>query len=291
MTEQRPIGRKVSSATRRKQNSLEDQAKNAVYETKKDEILKNDKKNRKKIVMLQTADGQWWKMFDRSAAIYAYHLAPLVGKTKVKFLEDTDPRLKAEHGVVTVKNIAEFEASMVRLGVAKIFDKDGMKVFEMKKALSNEEVEEFLGMEQELRKKANRLIVPEVVLPDLYFEVMELAKTTVNTVQQIERSVRSAYGKDLLEKSQEISRNFVLMSNGWKDPEDYFERALYALNDMQADMMPISHARLTNVGKVFQMMRQIDVTRKQLLKDAKEYTKRKEAQNVKNREKKSEKGA
>lgn len=157
---------------------------------------------------------------------------------------------------------------MVRLGVEKISDQGRLKIFKMKKKLSDAEAEVLILTEEERRKEANRLFKPKEIMPDLCVEVIKLSNIAIYAATNIERTLREAYGAGILKSAQKIASDFVRMANGWKEPEDYFEQTIYALKDMQADLYPVSNAKLISVNQAFQLAKQIEIVRRQVLKEA-----------------------
>ena len=104
----------------RKKKSLEGRKKKQLYHKVKKETLGHEEDNFSKLYVVKTQDG-WYKMFDNSAFVYAYELAPRLEKQATVYT-DTDYNYPAKYGVVSIKNFEELKKNMAKLSIILFLD-------------------------------------------------------------------------------------------------------------------------------------------------------------------------
>lgn len=261
---------KISNAEMRRARAQANQAAKAKYEALKEQLLEKEKENYQTVALLRTVDGEWWKMFDHSGAIYAFHLAPKLDKKKhVKFLEDKDYKHKAKHGVATIKDFAEFQTNMARLGVELKKKDNNLAIFRLPQKLSVKEMEGMLRTTQEKRERANKLIRPVAIMPNLHVEMMALNQIVVHTMRKLDPTVRAMIGDEMGRRTTKMLGDFLLVSNGWKDKEEYLSEVMRDLHKDNADLMVLSDLQLIDADKAYNMMVQIEKTKKVVMEESK----------------------
>ena len=254
---------KVSKAGERKKQTAEGREKKKKYEELKKKVLSEEEKNFGSLYVFRDTSG-WYKMVGNSAVIYAYDLAKRL-KINVRVIDDTDFRYKARGGIVTFQNLKIFKERMAKLKIFPRFEQDNMIIFDLGRKYRPEELNEIKNYEAVLDSQANKLIMPDTILPEVKVQLQKLAKILLSNVRKMEPTSQKMVGLDLVKTMGMMYREYVLAMNGYKDPQEYVEWALKRLREIEADMMIILNLELFQRKQMMMVLEEIGKTRRKLI--------------------------
>ncbi|MBQ9017305.1 hypothetical protein IJ103_03650, partial [Candidatus Saccharibacteria bacterium] len=191
----------------------------------KAKVLEAEKNNRESLYVVEMPDG-WYMMMGNSAVIYANDLANRL-KISVKIIQDRDYRHTAIDGIVTFQDLEVFERRMRELKIKQRHRSEGIIIYDLgKDAYTDEKIEE-LKHENEVRiERANKLIVPEVILPELKLRLQELSRAIHPGVRNMDPAGRDLVGREIDGVAGKLVEDFFLAANGWDDMFLFRDRSI-----------------------------------------------------------------
>lgn len=268
----------------RRQKSIEGRKKRQEYFKVKREVLEHEEDNNTKLYVVKAPDG-WCKMLDNSAFIYAYEIAPRL-KKEVTVYVDTDYNYPAKNGVVSIKAFDTLKKELRSVKVELVFDDERIAVFNLGRDVPFERINGFMKIDESLRQRIDKLLVPERIFPSLKQQLRELKETVWHTSQKMSEWNKQMVGYNMARAAKEVFDDFILMARGFKDADLFFSESQMKLERMKCDLLTVEEMKICNMEKIFQISRLISEAEKGLIKASSQLS---EARQKRNEEKKAEK--
>lgn len=143
-------------------------------DTAKKALLEREKENFTKIYALKCYNG-WLKICDNSAMIVAKRLDGRLGRT-YEISADGGYGVKATYGIVSIPpaQVGNFVERLAWAGMPLRFDDVWTLEFELGERVSQEEMVRMLHEDELLIEKANKLVMPRAVLPEIRADIKVL---------------------------------------------------------------------------------------------------------------------
>ena len=273
---------KKSAAEVRREKSAAGRKKREAYNKIKQSVLEYEKENYTKLFVMKSS-GDWYKLLGHSAVIYSAILAPRLGKT-ARLLPDTDYHHNSKEGTVSIRNIGTFKSDMETLGVELIYEKDEGLAFRLGFRVEPEMLNNLIKQGEMERKQVQKLLMPEVMLPQLKMRLFETMKLMYFGAQNLSPLGRAVIGEEMAILICKFGQDFIMMANGFIDRDQYFTDLSQGLQRLKAGMAVVSELRLMKDQKIFQILEALGKTEQELIKASQEVAedeKKKGAETVK----------
>lgn len=195
-------------------------------------------------------------MFDHSALIYYYEIREKINSEQ-KLCVDKDycsKDMKAEYGVVNFQYLDKLSAKLEKIGIKKEYEKDGVVIFELGRAVNKETMLKYYSIETESWEKVNQVVMPKEVIPMLKARVKGLAVTTHELVRKMDGVTRENYGDELERIASGMLEDCYLVAMGDKEKTRTMEDFDIKLRLMNAKIAVITDLRLVVPKKIYQIM-------------------------------------
>ena len=207
---------KLSSAQKRNEQTEEGRKEKARYLEVKKEVMAHEPKNFGKLYLIKsTGKGNYWKMFEHSALLYHYKVAPRIGRDS-RIYPDTDREYKAEHGTVSTSNIDSFIKAVGILKTEVEFRTDEVVIIKLDVRYKKEDIIKLYNIEKEKIERINTLVVPERLLPQLQKKIKLLSTRIHECVRKMESATREDFGAEMDRDVLWIHLNVIQVQNNKK---------------------------------------------------------------------------
>ncbi|MBQ8992504.1 hypothetical protein IJ090_03680 [Candidatus Saccharibacteria bacterium] len=264
-----PEAYKQQMAERRKK-SIEGRQKKQVYNRLKKETLDYEVENFSKLYVLKAQDG-WYKMFDNSAYIYTYELAPRFSKL-VTIHSDTDFNFTAKRGVVSLKDFEGLKAKLAELKIKLVHDDDNIAIFHLGYSIPPERMNGYFAKDEEARQSIEKLLVAKNVFPILKQRARDLNETVWNASQKMSPWNKEVIGYEITKETKWIYHNFIMMARGWKDADAYFPEAQIKLENLRCSLAIIEEMRILENEKIYTILYKIAGVEQELISSYSQYS-------------------
>lgn len=204
------------------------------YEKAKAEVFAFELRNRSKLVAFRSTAG-WWKLGGTSALLYYHRVAPRLG-LKPNLKADGDFYSKFEEGVISIKDINRFEENLKKLGIERIKSGTSMRMYDLGITIDAEEIKRLKKNEEAERKKFNKLVLPKVVLPDVYVGLCNINKAIYENVRLMTPPEREYAGMEMAVMARKMLEKYILMANGKLEKEETLAELLEKIEILIADL-------------------------------------------------------
>ena len=244
------MGDKAEAGRKRKENYYKIKAK----------VLEKEKTNHESLYVVEMPDG-WYMMMGNSATIYANDLANRL-KITVKIIPDRDYRHTAIDGIVTFQNLEVFERRMKELKIKQRHKSEGIIIYDLgENAYTDERIEELKHKNEVRIERANKLIVPEVILPELKLRLQELSRAIHPGVRNMDPAGRDLVGRELDGIAGKMVEDFILAANGWDDIFLFLDRSIRELARIEAKVGLAMVHQLFKINQVEHILDEVGKTR------------------------------
>ena len=233
--------------------------KKRYYDLKR-RILNWEKDNYTKLAVLDAGKG-WYKLFNHSAIIFACQIAKRLG-VKAELISDTDYDLTTDTPVYLFKDFDKFET---RLKTVRIFlgsKEDGVYVFDLGYKVDAADLAAMMKEKEQLRARANKLVLPHEAYPALRNELRLLAGEIYEVVRKMNPAARELVGDSMLGVSARMFENFVEAANGHTDMRQYLKTTIKDLRRLDAKLLLVSDLRLIEDSKTYQLILRVGKAQK-----------------------------
>ena len=184
------------------------------YISRKRTLLKREEENYTKLYVIKCIDG-WYKVFGHSAVILAKHVGRKVGKN-YELNEDRDYGVRSEYGCVSIPptKVDDFKARMLRAGLKLQNEWENGLDYELGERISHEDLLRMIHEDELLAEKANTLVMPNEVLPDLRADMKILLETVHARVRRQEKSARAIFADDMERVAVKMNMLIIAASRG-----------------------------------------------------------------------------
>ncbi len=258
-----PIKQKKSRAARRKQTAEAGRAAKENFLKVKAEVIKQERENLQSLYVIKMPDG-WYEMLGNSAVIYVYSLAKRL-KIHPKIIPDTDYNHVAEDGIVTFQNLDAFEERMRKLKIYRRYSSEWLIIFDLGMKYTQQDINDLKRIDEVKLAQANKLIVPELVFPELKVSIQELLKAIHPNVRKMDPMGRQLVGDSLDSAAGDMLEEFALTMNGWEDARLFLDRSLKRIAKIEAKMLIIITLQMFSVSQIDKILEETGKTKKRIM--------------------------
>ena len=268
--------KRTSRAAKRQQAADEGRKKKEIYLKMKKEVLKAEEENFKSLYVFKTPDG-WYKMVKNSAVIYVFDLAKRL-KINPKMIVDTDYDAVAPEGVVTFQNLETFEKRLGTLKIFRRYSSEWLIIFDLETKYTPERLAELRHEDEMKTQRANKLILPEEVFPELKVRIQELGRAIHPNVRKMDPMGRDLVGRELDKIAGEMLEGFVMAMNGWEDVDLFLMRSMKNLARIEAKMLVVMNFGMFKINQIDRILSEVGKVRRKLEDADKKRQKKREAE-------------
>ena len=253
MTEKKEATKERSRKEELQRRRREGAMRKFDYENAKRKVLHLEKDNYGYIFILETTDG-WYKIMSHSALIYIHYVWPLARDklnltTKApNLIADSDFRDKAPIGIVTRKDISEFEKILKAVGAKEVStsgqNSESVTAYKLERPITESEFWRIKKEEDDLWSKANTVITPKEVYPNLAIDIQEVEMQIYFVARKMQRTDREFFGAEMLSLAKTLAKGVIMAEKGYLRWEEFFEAVPGKIADLYANISLISNFRL-----------------------------------------------
>lgn len=196
----------------------------ARYNERKKIVFEAEERNFEHLVLFLASDGdnpnqqkKFYVMGGNSAIIYAYDIAPRIGRKSVLLRPDLDNGYyKFKHGVTSISNLALLTEKLQEIGISRVLvdNNDLIVYFRLKRKYDKDEIKALLKLRRDEVKEMNKILYTKVVFPDIHRQTMELRTVVYHKLIKMTRTDREILEDKILEPVFRISDAYALMAHG-----------------------------------------------------------------------------
>lgn len=266
-------------------NGVNDEKKKAkqLYLEHKQALLEKEKDNYTKLYLIATPDG-WYKLFSHSALFLSHYLKARMGKA-YRLYRDADFGVQNDIGTVSIRGdkLDEFmkRAEYAHLTLVKKWD--GGLEFDIGERLTEEDVAAMIHEDELVIERANSMVLPHAMMPELLARMRELVKTVHEVVRVQSKMSQTAFLSDMERKATRMNMQAIAMARGAIKIDAALEllldgtEALYEYILTMFDMDMIQPKKYYNVVKKIRSLE--EQVKREAAKRALENVKRKDNKN------------
>ncbi len=201
--------------------------------------------NNQKIIVFPslTSSGEWYKLIEFSALYYVYRLAARMGRT-AKIYNDSDKCSKAVFSA-SFQGIESFMEQMMRLEDPDVeITEDGIYIFTLKKAVSDEELTALRHMEQARREKMYNIMKPKKMDPAIFQQILLISRQVVPRARKLKKEYYNTTGEEMVRDVQNLLALYFDYSEGMCKREEVLVRSARVLNRMMAGVTVLSENKI-----------------------------------------------
>lgn len=238
------------------QLAAEGRATRQRYEKTKEKVWNYEKRNREKLIIFRSTNG-WWKIGGVSALAYKNALAPRLGKDPI-LRDDMDFYSIFADGIISIPNIDIFKKEVSELGLKISHETEEWISFDLNWKISKSELNRWREAEKAKRDKLGKMIMPKVMDPNLWVEIVTMARIVYENIRKENPIVREYHGRRILRETDKIVETYVRMSNGAIDAEEALRLILDSANELTVMMIMIVEMGLWKYSAQSRMMLQLE---------------------------------
>ncbi len=191
----------------------------------------------------------WYKVMDFSALYYAYRLADRMGRT-AKLLSDTDKVHKGQYNA-NIRKIDDFVVQMKRFeGSEPEITADGVYIFRLHKALSDDEVGILWHTEETQREKMHNDLRPKAMDATAYVTILTLVLQLMPKIKKLEGGYRQMIGSKMADALMEILSIYFDYSMGVVDKAEAGNQLMHRLDVIGAGLSMLVELRIWGFNPV-----------------------------------------
>lgn len=245
----------------------------AYYERKK-YVLALEKRNFTELIfILGNGKEKWFKAFGHSAVIFEHRIAPMINSKALR-KEDKDYNLNvhSKEGVISFKSLKDLGTKLKSVNIYLDRAEDNIFVFKLPFRVSQIEYNEYIGQDQLIVENANKIIVPELIMPKLYDELKKLRDLALSAVRRMDGSLRQTFGAEFESKTRIMVRDYVIASrDNTVDGMEFLKKTLKDLEQVNGDLFSVSGTHIIEDARYERLAVQISNTREQIIAEMRKF--------------------
>ena len=276
-------------ATEKKMTENEKRERNRIlkkeYELNKRKLLLVERNNYGHVFLLKTQDG-WWKVFSHSALMFTHYVRPIVvdkskGEIDVPVVKaDLDFHDRAPIGVMFFPTLKAAEKILLLSGAVKVdcpktLDSEWVTCYKLDREMLESEFWDMKRREDELWDKANTIVTPEAVFPNLGVDLRETAKMLFDNVRKYDSATRELIGRHMIELIRRVMTGLISAEKGLVSWEKFFNFAPKLLSELDACLMVLTSVRTVEKNVIFRMAESISRVEKDISEAMRTYENKK----------------
>ena len=212
----------------------------ARYAQRKKFVYDLEQRNKRYLILFLSSDGEnpekrekFYFMGGNSAIIYAYDIAPRIGRKTPAIRADRDfTEEKFENGMCAVMGLQTLEDKLAGIGIyrdKKIEKEDMVIFFKLNHEYTKDDVEQMLKLRKNEIKMVNTTLFAKVIYPDIHKLVLILQTTIYHKTMNVSREHREVLQAQILDPMFALANEYTLMAHGARDEVKAGEKMLEAI--------------------------------------------------------------
>ncbi len=261
--------KEISKVHELEENAKQDRtAAKEKYRKIKRLVKEMERGNNQKIIVfpsLVNGDG-WYKVVEFSALYYVYRLAPRMGR-KAHIYKDSDKYSKCLFSA-TFQNIEKFVYDMDRLDDLKpTITEDGIYIFTLKHALSDDEMAALKLTEETRREKLHNIVRPINMSPGTYQAILMVMRQVTPRVRKLEKQYYYTTGEMMVKNIQELMAVYFDFANGLCSRNETGKRLMTIVDRLLAGLTLLAENRVWAYDVAAMIGESINEIRRIVIKD------------------------
>ena len=249
--------RSESDQQKRERKAEEGTYKRTTYFRMKKLILEKEKENYDKLIFLKTHDDWGYKLFGNSVLLYTDYVAKKLN-ARPRIVPDRDFAEVSREGTVSFRMDGKIFSSLEEHGIKCIKETDEIKIYQLDKKFTKEEIKAIRESEDMKWAKANELVdVSPVLMPALNQNLKETEKEIYETTRKMQATARDLVGIKMMKNVSNMTEYFMMTMKGKGDVMECLERLEHDTFRLESEMVTVINERLTDVESARRMALQI----------------------------------
>lgn len=232
------------------------------YYDQKRRILRWEKNNYTKLAVLDAGNG-WYKMFDHSAIVFVCQIARRL-EIRAELVSDTDFEITTDVPIYLFKDLDKLEERLKTVQIHRSSMEDGAYVFDLGYKVDAAELSAMMKEKENLRKRANKLILPSETFPGLRNDLRILLSEVYEVSRKMNPTARALVTDSMVMLCGRMFENFIEAANGHTDMRQYLKTTVKDLRRLDAKLLLVSDLRLVDDNKIYQMILKVGKTQKRV---------------------------
>ncbi len=203
----------------------------ADYYARKKIAFEAESRNHQYLVLFLASDGKvpgkekkFYHMGGKSAIIYAYEIAPMIGRPHVELKPDFDlGDYKFKRGMVSIANLEKLTVLLAERDINRVErknDNDDIVYFKLNRIYTDDDIQNLIEAHRDERQQLNKIIYSEVLFPDIHSKVLTLKTTTYHKMMKLPRADREVLQNRVLDPVLNLSEFYSQMAHGDMDTHE-----------------------------------------------------------------------
>lgn len=220
-----------------------------LEDEQKKQLMEREKGNYTRILALKCHNG-WLKLCDNSAMIVGKKLDGRLGKT-YKVAADNGYGTRAEYGVISIPpvQVEDFIGRLDRAGIKLVVDGAWSLEFDLGERVSQEEMVRMLQEDSLLIERANKLVMPKVVLPELRADVKALLEFVHVQVRNQKDTTRQVLMNDVERRAIEANKLIIATARGYVGIKECLDEIGFFTEEMYEDATTMCDMKVITAKK------------------------------------------
>ena len=234
------------------------------YYERKQIVLTHEKRNQTEMIFYKTPSGTWYKAIEKSAVYFASKYAKMV-ESKAKLQIDKDYKFASKTGCVSIPNIDNLIKKFEVIGVKLVSAKDDIYIFKMPERITGDEYNLMREQSRTTIERANKMIRPKDMMPNLMEDAKELFTTVFWTFRDMNEQSKRIIGDDFATAIRNVIVGYTIMVKTNGDPKEFLDKALLKVAEADGYFMAVSPLRIIKDDKLLQIAEQLAKLRNQII--------------------------
>lgn len=247
------------------QSSSEGRKESLRYYEKKRIVLQREKKNQTEMIFIKSpSKNSWYKAFGRSAVYFDALYKNKIG-SKAKLQADKDYQFQSREGFVSVPNIKTLAEKLERVGVELVDAKDEIYTFSLGKRIKTDEYNLLRKQTQALVERANEMIKPKEMMPNLFEDIKETFRTIFWAFKDMSDLPKLMIGRELAGLIRDIGVEYTVIAKSDGDAEAFLDFAMENVDRADGYFLMLSPLRIMNDDKQLEIAGLLSKLRNQII--------------------------
>lgn len=261
-------------ASKKKKNSIPKEEARKILRSIKQKVFELEKENNQKIYVYYSGEG-WYKSGGNSAQILLHVVADKTnGKYNPRINPDKDYNFAFPNGIISIRDLSKFREAMKVADVKELTDEKPMgayiKVFELPKKLSTNELRKILKIDEEKRGRLNEALSLATADPELAALIRGLQKAMFQMVKQMKSVERELVGGRILAANSQLYIEYRKWAKGSVSEKDGIDTMLQLVDEMCGYMLIMMENDILSLGQISSYTFKLERIREALRKRSKE---------------------
>ena len=243
-----------------------------IYLRRKMALLELEKDNYSKLYLMKSNE-KWYKLFGHSALFLSKYLTNRVGKNyNLHFDNDYGVRDKSGTISIPASKLEEFKLRMQYAKINLVREWEYGLEFEIGERLSEEDVVNLETEDEYIAAKANELVLPHVIMPELRMQVKEMTHLVHEIISNQSKLSKTAFLFDMEKEAVGMDKMVISMGRGAIGIDECLEKLLETIEIMYEYATVVADLELISPKKYYDMVKKIrlveDQTKREMKKQA-----------------------